>query len=213
MGGGGGKTIPIPYVSDGLVAAWDGEYNTGVSHDDNAPNWIDCVNGFVLNGVNPQWGDKYSLFEVSSYFSGTDSSVFSQNYVEIVVKLAASLGRIYRIRAYDTSPNILCFHSSNGIAIATTANNSFAVATKDTLLSYHVDYSTHNLWCNGVALSPSGTYSEPNSGLYTIGASYWRGNYRDFFAGKIYCVRIYNRQLTAEEIAYNYNVDKERFGL
>jgi len=33
------------------------------------------------------------------------------------------------------------------------------------------------------------------------------------FIGKIYCVRIYNRALSADEIQHNYKIDKERFNL
>lgn len=33
------------------------------------------------------------------------------------------------------------------------------------------------------------------------------------FDMKLYCIRVYNRALTAEEIAHNYAIDKERFGL
>ena len=31
--------------------------------------------------------------------------------------------------------------------------------------------------------------------------------------GQVYCVRLYSRALTAEEIARNYEIDKRRFGL
>lgn len=218
MGGGGSIVLPIPYISDGLVAAWDGEYNTGTSHDGNASNWVDCVGGLTLTGVNsPGWGDKYALFDrlSSMYFSGTGtdiSNVFRQNYVEVVVELSTSLPNVYRIRAFDTNSHELCFHSIQGIKLSTSTNNSYAIATKGVLLSYHIDFSTYSLWENGVALTPTDTKSEPNSGGCTIGASLWRGNYIDYFDGKIYCVRIYNRQLTAEEIVYNYNIDVQRFG-
>ena len=30
--------------------------------------------------------------------------------------------------------------------------------------------------------------------------------------GRYYCVRVYNRELTAEEVAHNYAIDKARFG-
>jgi hypothetical protein len=34
-----------------------------------------------------------------------------------------------------------------------------------------------------------------------------------FLNADIYCIRVYNRQLTDEERTFNYNIDKERFGI
>ena len=34
-----------------------------------------------------------------------------------------------------------------------------------------------------------------------------------FVTPRIYCVRLYSRALTADEVAHNYAVDKERFNL
>ena len=35
----------------------------------------------------------------------------------------------------------------------------------------------------------------------------------EFFNGKIYSVRLYNRILSDEEVKYNYEIDKVRFGI
>lgn len=37
--------------------------------------------------------------------------------------------------------------------------------------------------------------------------------YSKWLNGKVYSVRIYNRALTDEEVAHNYEIDKERFGI
>ena len=37
------------------------------------------------------------------------------------------------------------------------------------------------------------------------------GNYRNIFSA--HCIRLYNRALSESEIAYNYLIDRERFGL
>lgn len=48
------------------------------------------------------------------------------------------------------------------------------------------------------------------------GVCYFANRAPDYARGidaMYYCVRIYSRALTAEELAYNYQIDKERFGL
>ena len=48
------------------------------------------------------------------------------------------------------------------------------------------------------------------SGKTEIGAE---SRFNSFFDGKIYCVKVYNRALTASEILQNYNALKSRFNL
>ena len=46
-----------------------------------------------------------------------------------------------------------------------------------------------------------------------IGSYSWTGGSTRIFLGGIHNIRIYNRALTAKEIAHNYEIDKARFGL
>jgi len=46
-----------------------------------------------------------------------------------------------------------------------------------------------------------------------FGIDGWNNNATHAFRGKIYCVRLYSRALTADEIAANYAIDKIRFNL
>lgn len=47
---------------------------------------------------------------------------------------------------------------------------------------------------------------------YGIGIGYSNlNNYSSCIKGAVYCLRLYNRALTAEEVAANYAVDKKRF--
>ena len=41
---------------------------------------------------------------------------------------------------------------------------------------------------------------------------YYTATYRSLGA-KIYSIRVYNRKLTEEELQYNYEIDKARFGI
>lgn len=51
-----------------------------------------------------------------------------------------------------------------------------------------------------------------SSSLFMLGA-YRIGDERYPYYGPIYCIRIYSRKLSAEEIAYNFAIDQERFGI
>lgn len=55
-------------------------------------------------------------------------------------------------------------------------------------------------------LSYLSEYVNTVSVVFCIGDSYYSN-------GVFYNVRIYNRYLTQEEITYNWNIDKERFGI
>ena len=49
----GGKKWKNPYVTDGLVAMWDGKWNAGPGvHDPTATMWVDLMNGIPLTIVN-----------------------------------------------------------------------------------------------------------------------------------------------------------------
>ena len=61
---------------------------------------------------------------------------------------------------------------------------------------------------NGVPQEVSGSQN------YFGGSNkYIAGGYNTFFNGKIYSIRIYNRELSDEEIINNQKYDKFRFGL
>lgn len=56
-----------PYVTDGLVAMWDGEWNAGGGvHDHQAEEWIDLVHGITPTHLHPfSWGDDYAMIDRS----------------------------------------------------------------------------------------------------------------------------------------------------
>jgi hypothetical protein len=71
--------------------------------------------------------------------------------------------------------------------------------------------------CDGMTsntntLSPPVSQGQLANSLY-LGSYSWPAGRKRVFMGGIHSVRIYNRALTAEEIAHNYSIDKARFGL
>lgn len=61
-GGGGWKN---PYVTDGLVAMWDGEWNAGPGvHDNTITEWYDLTgNNHRMYAPSPSWGTNYAYCE------------------------------------------------------------------------------------------------------------------------------------------------------
>ena len=72
MSGGGPTPWVNPYITDGLVAMWDGEWNAGGGvHDNTVTNWWDASgNQHSFCAETPIWGDNYSASD------GTFASCF-----------------------------------------------------------------------------------------------------------------------------------------
>ena len=85
---------------------------------------------------------------------------------------------------------------------------------------YHVTFTyasgSAKFYRNGVNVTTSAftngsiTYSTPP---LIIGADYGASPLGDWFTGRIYDVKVYNRDLTSSEITQNYNAVRYRFGL
>lgn len=234
-----------PYVTDGLVAMWDGEWNAGGGvHDASATTWKDLVRGtqcpFEGTSNDPTWTSNSFVStsatqSVAGYFSvvlpsaGTDKS----STIEFVAR-KAQFGRGIVIGTYSISqPSGI----SSGVSMEWSAGNiadtgrvrawwngnpdllsdadtfpygttlySFS-CTCDKALTYRVTKNGSNVLSEVVRTSV-GVYLVPaNARIGCDGRSYMGWN------GEIYSIRIYNRALTAAEIAANYVVDKARFNL
>jgi hypothetical protein len=75
--------------------------------------------------------------------------------------------------------------------------------------------TTHTIYGDGIASSTSGTVSSNalSATSFTFGINPAFGALSDPFGGNIASVKIYNRALSASEVAQNYNSTKTRFGL
>lgn len=204
----GQKTDPSEYISDGLVLWMDG-INKG--NIENA--WVDQINGHVFEGINsPTFGDSYALLD------STQQQYFRNNTFTPPQSDVGTIEVVYEVNSVnDTSP---IFMSNVSGAIA------FLVTDKHALISimrnlYWTDFtevkgsysciSTRRL-LNGVEMpSTGGDYLYVNNVAYnTIGTRLGRTY---FVNGKVFCIRIYDRQLSLTEQLRNYKADKIRFGL
>jgi len=215
-------------VTDGLILALNAADKN--SYPGSGNTWYD------LSGNNAHGGITGSVAFVNSgsqsYFnfatagdSNYISSSVSQNYLDVTVvfqpdfTLVANSNLTGLISDSNNSASIddsLRFGSANGTGPWDISNpgdvNNWASGTATTYYRNGTVANTLVAGWNifgGYRTNQSPTYFPPNF-TYYLGASGWPGR---GFQGKLACVYMYNRQLTAAEQLQNYNVLKSRFGL
>lgn len=224
------------YVQDGLVAMWDGIENVGFEmHDPNTTIWKDLVHGIELEAqyshiewnsdsllVKGKWITQdqnafgylqtqffdapkagancgYTLEIVSKTTSTGSNNLFGQRYVAINIfsydnKICAWLGN-----GNNTESSLLV--GQKGVASFVIVNNG---STYD-----------HSSYANGI-LSRQYFGRAYYGELYMLGIfGVGQGQYSSWgiAEGDYYNVRLYSRPLTADEISYNYKIDKARFNI
>ena len=224
-----GKKWKNPYVTDGLVAMWDGEWNAGGGvHDPNATTWVDLSgNGhdLLLSGTASFGADHAELDAKGFFYKNTDvSSFFAQTGLTAQV-VSTKIGEgdnrgLYSIgldsrflwmwNSFEQGGTNMTFSKFlYAINVGTTYPN-IAIGAITSFTMTHVD-GVANTFVNKTADRTVNVPFVSVSGTERIAIGVIQ-NYTKF-KGNIYCVRHYSRALTASEIAANYAIDKERFGL
>lgn len=223
-----------PYVTDGLVAMWDGVWNVGggQTHDQSSQIWYDCIGGLPIVNVSP-----------SVYFSGgnglTIQNLSTANFVpvgripgtidqygwrqlEIVVTIGDGISSNYPYIMTLGKRGIWLNLSANSVGCSKVASNTFVaqgfelqVGVPFSVSCYFGDgESSTSAWLNGAAAEhtgPKDTWTQNDINKNGIAFGYGISAYQ--FFGTIHAVRCYSRSLTADEVAANYSVDAKRFNL
>lgn len=224
-----------PYVTDGLVAMWDGEWNAGGGvHDANATAWVDLSN----NGHNltiPStiaFGDDYGMASdkggavIIRPSSVYDAIVSAGGYtIEAVFESSGVNGAIATIgnenTIYSFSTSRASFRASNKYNGSGTnltlqySNVTTSVAKKSWAMTVELGAGTilyENANVNR-SVSSGGIAGLQYPQYVGIGLNSSYPGSNDGAGGKYYSVRLYSRALTAAEIAANYAIDKARFNL
>ena len=205
------------YIQNGLIVMYDGIENAGAGqHSDSATIWKDLVgsNDLTLYGGNytPNWNNDSYEFNGMQRFEMDASNVASMITTEFYSHITTAGCLIH-----NGNTNCIDYGSS---LISYTLNNNSTKSPKHTFglkSTYCMDYQNKVLYQNNVQ-QELGTYSRMTSyegnTKYLLGCRSFSGatDRRSNVKGQLYCLRIYSRVLTAEEIAYNYNIDRIRFG-
>ena len=232
-----GTYIENTYVTDGLVAMWDGIWNTGFNnHDQNATTWIDLIGNNVVTTTSttaPTTLDNGFRFNGSQYFTVTpDENIKSvgTNQHDITVEIGFNANPQSKenqgLLGFGTSSqrNIWMFFGNPPTSTSSTLNAQLQNSSSLRLwyrngvfpngTKHHVVFSSSSTtmsgWLDGIKVSSTRTIGKQTSlGQSFIGRI---SNYNNFY-GDIYFIRIYNRALTEDEIAANYAIDKQRFNI
>ena len=203
-----------PYITDGLVAMWDGEWNAGFGvHDEETEIWHDLIgnhHGIVTDGGFVNYG-----------FTGVTITEYNPSTSILTVECVFSMKEVGNVNIFS------CLYQNTGFCIVSQPLNNInrwrwqvgrGNATWSTTLNSielnSLQYTTmvvesngidKRIYRDGILTQRSGTQSGFDCGTYpiTIGKN----------KATIYCIRIYNRSLSQYEIIHNNSVDKARFGL
>lgn len=223
--GGGWKN---PYITNGLVAMWDGEWNAGGGiHDGAATVWKELISGTECESVGaPTWGEKSfrsTSNSNSAYFNSfcPDIGGASGHTVEIVSNkrtdvrgviwgsygIAGASGCSFEyyagnryFRAYYAGvPDMF-----GSVGTFPTGTTKYFAACRDGNAYSIKDGEGRQLASNTT------TARNLKQSVMRIGVDSRTTSMG--FDGDIFCIRVYNRALTAEEIHDNYLIDADRFG-
>ena len=223
------------YITDGLIHRWDGIDNTRSGHSDSTTTWYDLVGTYDLEMcANPQltWNASSLTFaggsSSNSYLLSAADAVESaaNKTVEVVLLPTQSESKTVLQPFYDSALDqdaigkINIFNDNTVSAQGKSANTydtglSAVTAVRSIVATINSTPAVVKVYVNGAEVSLSAKTHSMRGGYnkMVVGALKTSdANTAYPFTGRIYAIRIYNRNLTSAEIAQNYEIDCERFG-
>lgn len=157
-----------PYVSDALIALWDGEWNAGPGkHDPNTLKWVDLSgnhnDAFAPNGYRcPSWESNYAYYEnnpnapVGLFVAASDSiKSASALTIEVCAETPFTSGLAYNDMLLQIAPVGSQWY--NGIA---SIRYNFTGNLSNSSMWYaNPVWQSRLLWTNGSAAPLKGTYA------------------------------------------------------
>ena len=208
------------YVPDGLIMLLDGVQNTRSGHSTTTDVWEDLMGNYDLtinNYSSYAWEDNHFIGLGNGGYLNTGktwkyfNSLNNDLTIEIVTfidcdKTSPAYRGLAGEHAYNDGTN---FQNDQGSSRMQTLGALPVTEADDQIAT--VSYTLNNgsflngLWKIDDQRIVLGINSDYN---VVFGNSLRSRGWND----SIYCIRMYNRSLTPEEIAYNHNIDVERFG-
>ena len=216
------------YVQDGLVVQFDGIENAGAgTHDAAATTWKDLSGKGRDGAISGSYAWLENGLQINSVtgkglvkFDGTHTASFT---FDICLKVDKANGQYARITAENATPAMCCYGKGSSLTAAHpyvygpgddkdigTAEYDATVLHTSTLLQSG-DKADGWVWYHDGALLAHSTCGGTSTGSSSATLANRSTDFARGLDGTYYAVRIYNRALTAEEIAFNANIDKIRF--
>ena len=216
-----------PYITDGLVAMWDGEWNAGGGvHDPNATTWKDVIQGAELSCV--------AAYAGGMTFSDTTADFVAMGNGAVKTTAGAVSGLSTALASLESTIEFGVYYSGNklfGVTPDSGASAWLGVYGLKGACSYGNNgwqlvgntVATTGQWLSLVCTCSGGQVTlRENIGGFTsspknAGTTYGDSDLLSLNASSGPCrvafIRFYSRTLTAAEIAANYAIDKARFNL
>jgi len=225
MGRAGPTPWQNPYVTDGLVAMWDGEWNAGGGvHDANATVWADLIGTHNLtvnsgatwstNGLSTTTRIAGGLAYSSAYISSTIGAIEACYDMRADSDNSQGRGLVCNTNARSLmSRGVDGLRSRGEASVMTPFVTSRLLSRWSGSVVYATSFSADKLYFGGVEQtteSAPGNWNLPN---YIRIGSNSATNTNLCAIGTCHCIRLYSRALTAAEVAANYAIDAARFGL
>ena len=203
------------YVQEGLSAHWDGIDNAGYGlHNSSASTWKNLVpTGQDLTIATGLWTDR-SLMGVGNSAAATGT----------VQQTFATLETVFRNVKHDTS-SVLFNGGLHDQFLALTAGYAQWTSEKGSSNFNRTVEGIHSL--AGVVSGSGAAYIDGSPAKYEYNNDFWDpglsyvqvgarlhsswGSYP--FFGDVFAIRTYSSALSAAKAAYNFKVDRQRFGL
>lgn len=226
----GGKTKALtkfkswtnPYITDGLIAMWDGEWNAGGGVHSASPDvWSDLVgaNDFVQTG-QVSWGKNFVTIDNRSGKNGFttlyDMSLGESPTYEVVATVDDGV-------TFATVPRFLSNARpagsiyGDGVKLYIYVNSGFSFnqnSSRDNkYFAFAIDGVNNVIYgySNGISRGTATTTSWRTDLAKISLINGTAANDKHLFT--VRCIRCYDRVLTASEIAANYEIDRVRFNL
>lgn len=201
--------VSLEYVQDGLLYWWDGIDKGGTTE------WVDKINGHAFTNNGAVFNSDHVYLNGNAFLvCSTIPSFPSTRYgtIEVVYENEGGYGVIIMPPSATVTDGQVGFGIIPGYGLMWSV---FANRPKysDAPIKGSVSISLARALGNGVSLTRNGSSYLSNGGSKPayIGKRDYGAINR--FTGKIYCIRIYSRQLTQDEVFNNLALDNTRFNL
>lgn len=214
-----------PYVTDGLIAMWDGEWNAGGGvHDASATTWKDIAGQNDVTLHNTTFSSAAALFNGTSSYGTMSVSSSVRNTLEACISdVTQQNGVIVLLGGAAPSVSIALGVAEGGrnfgYYVRSDARGRQTASLPAGITSFRAGtYSTAFDKSSGTEGSAVGRYNarsclNGSSFLSYANSQGYIGRRESgwFYKGNVHCIRIYNRLLSAGELDANYSIDRERF--
>ena len=218
------------YVQRGLVAQYDGIDNAGTgTHDEAAMTWKDLKGqggDMPVTGLtSPVWDGKGLSFSAGGIYNSTDTTKFlcTPNTLNLgdafTIQMFCNSGSSYDCRRWDVVPYNNQYESwssqSEGFLERINGANRFSlkpwVSDKDIVFTTVVGNKKHRFMIEPIGGTVQSVEGNLASCAVNNRLAFMKTNGSNVPRKDCYSIRIYNRALTADEVAWNTAVDRVRF--